>query len=129
MPRDNLDRALAALVKTHRARTDEPLHLAVWLRDPRRPQDVIVFEVLGNFGGGHIDPNKRFLEVAMPANAAVPLPEGGALRFVLTSPEELKVAIAKAWPAWERLRDRYEPMRILYADAHGKPWAALLRAA
>ncbi len=129
MSKHEPSRTLEELVKAHQKLKDEPLHLALLLQDPRRPKDLVLFEVIGKFGGGHIDPNKRFVEVAMSANSAVVLPEGGELRLVLTSPEELRVAIDKGWPMLERLKSRHDVVAVLYADALGKKLKPYLHAA
>lgn len=125
------ERSIKALVKEHRKRKDEPLHLAVEFRDPRHPKDILLFEVIGGFGGGHIDPNRRFLEVSMAATSAVDMPPGGELRFVLTSPEELEEARHKNWPAFKRLKANLAKtlVAVHHADSTGKSLQALLLSA
>jgi hypothetical protein len=122
---------IKALVEQHRKRKDEPLHLAVQFGDPRHPKDVLLLEVIGGFGGGQIDPDKRFLEVAMSASSVVQLPPGGELRFVFTSPEELKEASKKNWPALKRLKAKLAKslVAVHHADATGRALRALLLSA
>lgn len=125
---DPVARSIKALVDKHKKRKDEPLHLAVEYKDPRHPKDVVLLEVIGGFGGGHVDPDKRFLEVAMSATSAVKLPPGGQLRFVLTSPEELQEASGRHWPALERLKATLAKtlVAVHHADAKGKILKSLL---
>jgi hypothetical protein len=103
---------------------DEPLHLAVQFSDPKHTEDLVLVEVLGGFGGGQVDPDRRFMEVEMPSSA-IPLNEGGKLRLVLTSPEELRVASQKGWKALARLRG-FKHMATLSHDKLGKELLPLL---
>jgi hypothetical protein len=119
--------SIKALVKAHRKVKGEPLHLAMEFRDPKRPKDILLFEVIGGFGGGHVDPDKRFLEVAM-ANTAVELAPGGELRFLFTSPQELEAANDKNWPAFKRLKANLAKtlVAVHYADPTGEQLKKLL---
>jgi len=125
---DPVARSIKALVAKHKKRKDEPLHLAVQYKDPKHPKDVFLFEVIGGFGGGHVDPDKRFLEVAMSATSDVTLPPGGQLRFVLTSPEELREANGRHWPVLKRLKATLSKtlVAVHYADAKGKRLKSLI---
>ena len=118
------ERSIEALIREHRKRKGEQLHLAVQFADPRHPKDVVLFEVFGGFGGGRIDPDKRFVEMAL-GESAIPLRPGGQLRFVLTSPEELREASSKGWRALAKLK-KHDLVEVLYADSTGKALRPLL---
>jgi hypothetical protein len=117
-----------ALVQEHRKLKDEPLHLAVQLADPKHPTEIVLREVIGGFGGGHVDPDKQFLVVAVSPSTQIDLPPGGELRLVLTSPEELKEASTKNWPALQRLQKK-TVVAVHHADKTGQALRALLFAA
>ncbi len=127
-PTNGVDESVKELVDEHRLLKDGPLHLAIQLSDPRTKKDVILFEVIGGFGSGHIDPSKRFLKVGM-ATSKVPVAAGGELRFVLTSPEELQEAIAKNWKDVMWLKARLANARVHHEDAKGKRLLKALRGA
>lgn len=89
---------------------------------------MVLFEVIGNFGDGLIDPDKCFLEVAIPQTSALDLPPGSELRFVLTSPQELKAMSLKNWPALRRLKTwmAKSPVTVHHADSTGRALKPLL---
>ena len=117
-----------ALVAKHRKLRNEPLHLAMQFADARHRGDVCLIEIIGGFGSGHINPDKRFLEVEMKPAGEAQLPNGASLRFIFTSPEELKVADEKRWPALVTLRKRLASAttKVHYVDDVGRRLKALL---
>lgn len=118
---------IEALVQEHLKLKDEPLHLAIRFDDPRRPKEIGLFEVIGDFGRGHIDPDRRFLEVTMASPAMAELGPDVELRLVLTSPEELRTANDEGWPALAKLRKRLHGRRPLHTSDLGRTLEKLLK--
>jgi len=85
------------LVAEHLKRKYEPLHLALQFTHPRHRRDICLFEVLGGFGDGQIDPKRKIFEMEFASNPNFPMPEERNLRLFLTSPEELREAVQKGW--------------------------------
>lgn len=109
---------LPQLVKQHLALTDEPLLLAIAYKPGREPQDIFLFEVIENFGGGVIDPDRELFEVIFNSTSSFPLSQGQRVHLVLTNPEELKVATHEKWRLLEELRDAIHSndSDLLYSD-------------
>jgi hypothetical protein len=111
------------LVQQHRTLRGERLHLAVYLAPPKRAKrDIYLFEVIEDFGGEHIDPDKELFTFAYGSTPGFPLPNGISLRMILTNPNELDRAIRENWKRLDEIRNAREADRalILYADAKGK---------
>src|SRR5437588_6967574 len=86
------------LVDQHRKLRNGQLHLAVYLAPPRRPKrDIYLFELIDDFGGGHIDPQKKLFTFAYGSTPGFPLPEGVSLWMILTNPAELEKAVEEHW--------------------------------
>src|SRR5438552_18885224 len=94
------------LVQQHRALRGERLHLAVYLAPPNRPKrDIYLFKVINDFGGGHIDPDKKLFTFAYGSTPGLPLPDGVSLWMILTNPTELDKAIQENWKRVSELRN------------------------
>lgn len=118
------------LIREHRKRKDEPLHLAIHFQHARHKRDLCLFEVLGNFGGGSIDENKKLFEVAFAAaTVGLQLPPGGALRLVLTSPEELREALRGDWASLTPIKKAFsdEAATVVFSDSIGNSLLGGLR--
>lgn len=111
---------LRKLVEEHR-KLPEPLVLAVHYRPDRDPQDIFLFEVISDLDDGEADPDREFFEVSFSATEAFPMEAGQRLHLVLTSPEELKVAIEQSWEGVQELRAAAAAGRteVLYHDDVG----------
>lgn len=110
------------LVQQHRVAQREHLHLAVYLSPPKRAKrDIYLFEVIENFGGARIDPDKKLFTFAYGSTPGLPLPEGAKLWMILTNPIELDKAIEENWKRVEEIRNakRAGNAVVLHADNKG----------
>lgn len=119
---------LLRLVAEHRKRKYEPLHLAIHFPHPKHKKDICLFEVLGGFGNGQIDPKRSIFEVEFSSNPNFPMPGDKSLRLFLTSPEELREAITKEWPSLTQVRRAVQDNEadVLFSDKTGKELLGLL---
>ncbi|KYF53787.1 hypothetical protein BE08_15930 [Sorangium cellulosum] len=126
---DPVRQHLLRLIAEHRKRKYEPLHLAIHFAHPKHKKDVCLFEVLGGFGDGRIDPKRSIFEVEFSSNPNFPMPDERDLRLFLTSPEELREAARARWASLKQLRDalQTEQADVLYSDRVGKDLLRLLR--
>jgi hypothetical protein len=111
------------LVRQHRKLRGEHLHLAVYLAPPKRPKrDIYLFELIDDFGGGHIDPDKQLFTFAYGSTPGLPLPHGVNLWMILTNPTELDQAIRENWKRLDEIRNAKKAGRttILHDDAMGR---------
>jgi hypothetical protein len=111
------------LVDQHRKVRDRRLHLAVYLAPPKRPKrDIYLFELIDDFGGGRVDPDKKLFTFAYGSTPALRLPEGASLWMILTNPVELDQAIRESWKRLDEIRSAKEAGNaiVLHADATGK---------
>jgi hypothetical protein len=111
------------LVQQHRKLRGEHLHLAVYLAPPNRPKrDIYLFEVIDNFGAGHIDPDKKLFSFAYGSTPGFPLPQSVSLWMILTNPGELDKAIEENWKRVGELSNARKAGKavVLHADAKGK---------
>ena len=111
------------LVEQHRERRKDRLHLAVYFGPANRKRsDIYLFEVIEDFGGGRIDPQKKLFAFAYGSTPGLPLPEGVSLWMVLTNPSELDVAIEQNWAGIGDIRKAKNAGRaiVIHADAKGK---------
>jgi hypothetical protein len=110
-------------VRQHRKLRKEALHLAVYLAPPKRAKrDIYLFEVIDDFGGGQIDPDKKLFTFAYGSTPGLPLPTGVRLWMILTNPRELEEAIQQDWARIAEIRAARKARRatVVYADAKGK---------
>jgi hypothetical protein len=118
------------LVDQHRKLKHERLHLAVYFATPRRgKRDVFLFEIIDGFGGDTIDPEGKLFEFGYGSTPGFPVPEGAALRMLLTNPAEFHHAVAHDWKAVRELRAAREAGQtiVMYKDSIGKRLWALLQ--
>jgi hypothetical protein len=117
------EESVQRLVQQHRKLRDGRLHLAVYLAPPKRPKrDVYLFELIDDFGGGHIDPDRKLFTFAYGSTPGFPLPEGASLWMILTNPIELAQAIREHWKRLDEIRIAKEAGNaiVLHSDATGK---------
>lgn len=112
-------REIQRLVNEHRQMADEPLLLAIYYRPEREPQDIFLFEVIENFGGGAIDPDREMFEVTYNSTSGFPLEPGQRLHLLLTNPKEFETAVRDNWPSLQELRRAIEAgdFRTLHSDS------------
>jgi hypothetical protein len=114
---------LKKLVQQHRALRGGHLHLAVYLAPPKRPKrDIYLFEVIDDFGNGHIDPDQKLFTFAYGTTPGFPLSQGVRLWMILTNPAELDKAIEENWKPVGELRGARTAGKavVLHEDAKGK---------
>jgi len=117
------EQSVQKLVDQHRKLRNGHLHLAVYLAPAKRPKrDIYLFEVIDNFGGGHIDSGKKLFTFAYGSTPGFPLPENVRLWMILTNPVEFDTAIQENWKRVGEIRDaqRAGNALVLYADTKGK---------
>ncbi|HET6249263.1 MAG TPA: hypothetical protein VFE47_16325 [Tepidisphaeraceae bacterium] len=115
--------AVAKLVEQHRKLRNGRLHLAVYLAPPKRAKrDIYLFELIEDFGGGSIDPDKKLFTFAYGSTPGFPLPPDARLWMILTNPAELDHAIQENWKRLHDLRQSRKTGQaiVLHADAMGK---------
>lgn len=119
---------LLLLIAEHRKRKYEPLHLAIHFPHPKHKKDVCLFEVLGDFGSGQVDPKRSIFEIEFSSNPNFPMPNNKNLRLFLTSPEELREAVDKGWASVTQLRNsvRSGEAEVLFKDSDGAKLLELL---
>ena len=120
---------LRRLTDEHRLLTDEPLHLAVAYDPGHDSQDVFLFEVVGGFAGGQVSPDRNLFEVTYGASSGFPSINGEQLHLILTSPEEVSVAIREQWPLAVEVAHaiRTGNFEVLFEDETGARLLELVR--
>ena len=121
---------LERLTKEHRELEDEPLHLAISYDPGRDPQDIFLFEVVGNFANNEISPERDLFEVTFGSSQTFPLEQEQWLHLVLTSPKELDVALDEGWQRASELREALRQegrAKVLYQDETGKQLMEMIR--
>ena len=105
------------------------MHLAVSYDPGRDCEDIFLFEVVGGFARGEINPERDLFETAFFSTPEFPLAAGEKLHLVLTSPEELSVALAEGWPLAIELRRaiRRGDFEDLFHDEQGIRCLELIR--
>ena len=106
------------LVQEHLGLRDEPLLLAIYYKPPREPQDIFLFEVIGNFGDGAMDPDRELFEVTYASTTGLPLEKGQYLHLVLTNPRELETATQENW---EKVAELLAAVRATTSSCIGTP--------
>ena len=117
------------LTEQHRELEDEPLHLAISYDPGHNEQDIFLFEVVGRFASGQINPDNDFFEAEYLSTPEFPLASGAKLHLVLTSPEELLVAIERNWPLAAEIRRAVQrgDFQELFSDEEGSRLLGLIR--
>jgi hypothetical protein len=92
------------LVEDHLKLTDEPLLWAVYYKPQREEQDIFLFEVVGNFGGDGIDPDRELFEVTYTSKSGFDMDADQQLHLVLTNPHEFETAVRENWELLAELR-------------------------
>jgi hypothetical protein len=110
------------LTDQHRELEDEPLHLALSYDPGRDPRDVFLFEAIGQFAGGATNLDRDLFEVTFGSTSEFPLGDGERLHLLLTSPEELPVALKEHWPLADELRSavRRGDYEVMFVDDIGR---------
>jgi hypothetical protein len=86
------------LAAQHQELEDEPLHLAISYQPGTRvQQDIYLFEVIGGIGAG-TNPDRDLFEVVFEATPEFPMAPRERLHLILTTPEEMEVALRDGWP-------------------------------
>lgn len=119
---DYLEPQIKNLIKTHEGIPDEPLHLALRYEPEEDSKDIFIFEIIGNFAGGYVDPDQEMMEVSFGSSANFPLQEGQELHLVLTSPQEFEIANRDDWKSVQKIRQSMRNKRysVLSMDETGK---------
>lgn len=129
------EKDIKKLVDEHRKLKDWPLILVIYFESREHPGDVHLFEVVSglrsNWPAEARRPDeRRLIEVIYGPTDGFPLPPRSHLHLTATSPEELRAAIALAWPGTadvlQAIRsDRY---RIMLRAPEADELLELLRA-
>ncbi|MGH7140734.1 MAG: hypothetical protein ACREHD_33800 [Pirellulales bacterium] len=108
---------------------DEPLHLALAYDPGHNPGDVFLFEVVGGFAGGQPNPERNLFEVTYGNCSGFASTNGEQLHLVLTSPEELQVAVREHWPLAVEVAEaiRQGNFELLFEDDEGSQLLDLIR--
>jgi len=128
---DRINEQIRSLIEDHK-NIDierEPLHLALLYEPTRDRGDIFVFEVIGGFGGGVVDPERELMEVSFGSSATFPLEEGREVHLVLTSPEEFEKAVEEEWPMIQEVREsiKNENYSVLSSDKKGEDFLERLK--
>jgi len=104
------------LVASHRKLPDHRLQLAIWF-DMDHRKDIHLFEVLEDFPY-YDEPGKLFTS-RFDSGFDLLMPTGGKLELIMTSPEELRIALTKRYPQLTRLRKAFQrdSARVIYCAA------------
>ena len=92
------------LVASHRKMPDHRLELAIWFDTDHR-KDVHLLEVLDGFPR-YDEPSKLFVS-EFDSTFTFPMPTGGRLTLILTSPNELRDALTKRYSQVARLQKAF----------------------
>lgn len=120
---------LRRLAEEHRQLQDEPLHLALAYDRAHDPQDVFLFEVVGGFAGGAPSHERDLFEVTYAAKSGFATLNGEQIHLILTSPEEMSLALGEQWPLAQEVAQavRRGDFEVLFADEVGTRLLELIR--
>lgn len=120
--------ALRALTEQHRQLKDEPLHLALSYGPQREPQDIFLFEVIGD-NGERISDDRALFESVFTPSAGFPMPAGQQLHLLLTTPREFETALREGWRSADEIRQAVTEgdYRVLHVDEVGERMLSLLQ--
>ena len=116
-----LERQIRDLAEQHREFRDEPLHLAIAYQPNRDPQDIFIFELIGNFGGNEVASDAQLFEVTFESTPSFTMEPGQKLHLVLSNPKEFREALDQLWPTAEEIREavRRGHFEVLHSDKIG----------
>jgi hypothetical protein len=122
------ERPLRELIRQHKEIKDEPLHLAISYASPRDPQDIFLLEVAGGLWAER-SAERELFEVTFTATSGFPMEPDQLLHLVLSTPEEIAVALHEGWPSAKdvvgAIRDG--DYKVLHADVTGKKILRLIK--
>jgi hypothetical protein len=123
-----LERQIRDLAEQHREFRDEPLHLAIAYQPIRDPQDIFIFELIGNFGGNEVASDAELFEVTFDSGPSFTMQPGQKLHLVFSNPKEFRAALDQRWPKAEEIRDavRRGNFEVLHSDEIGRKALELL---
>jgi hypothetical protein len=123
-----LERQIRELAEQHREFQDEPLHLAIAYQPARDPQDIFIFELIGNFGGNEVASDDELFEVTFESTPSFNMQPGQKLHLVFSNPQEFRAALDQRWPKAEEIRDavRRRNFEVLHSDEIGRKALELL---
>ncbi len=119
-----------SLVKRHLRFKDELLLMAIVFKSRRAKSDIVLFEVIENFGAGAVDADHELFEVSLGTNSGVELDPGQRLRLVLTNPEEFRQAVRDRWSGIQDLTKAIDrgDFKVLHCPRNQAGLRALIHA-
>jgi hypothetical protein len=123
-----LESQIRDLAQQHREFRDEPLHLAIAYQPDRDPNDVFMFEPLGNVGGNEVTSEARLFEVTFESTPSFTMEGGQKLHLVLSNPLEFQAALDQRWPSAKEIRAAVQrgTFEVLHSDDIGQEAMELL---
>lgn len=117
------------LTAQHRELRDEPLHLAVAYDPGRDSQDRFLFEVVDYVGSSEPSLERDLFEATFRATPTLPVNGGEWLHLVLTTSEELPVALEQRWPLADEFRNAVKrgDFEVVFQDEVGQRMMELVR--
>jgi hypothetical protein len=122
----HLEEPVKNLVEAHKTLQEEPLLLAVYYAPQRNQEDVFLFEVVENFGGGSVDEDRELFEVTYGSTPGFPMGPGQQLRLIMTNPKEFELAAKQGWTLVQELRTAFHDKRARVIFEDGKQGPQLL---
>ncbi len=121
---------VSRLVKHHLRLKDEPLLMAIAFKPRRAKSDIVLFEVIENFGAGAVDADHELFEVSLGTNSGVELDPGQRLRLVLTNPSEFRQAVRDRWSGIQDLTKAIDrgDFKVLHCPRNQAELRALINA-
>ena len=98
------EQQLRKLVAEHKKIRNEPLIWAIYYKPGRKSKDIFLFEVIENFGGGGVDPDRELFEVTYGYASGFPMDKNQQLHLVLTNPAEFRHAAHENWAGFGALK-------------------------
>jgi hypothetical protein len=113
--------ALREYVEQHRHLTDLPTHLAVAYGNARNWRDINLLEVVSGWFE-EINPDKELFEIDFLPASGLPMEPDQKLHLILTTPQEISLAVAEHWPSCRDLLNalRRRDYQVLFSDRVGK---------
>ncbi|MGB8355103.1 MAG: hypothetical protein WCD79_14495 [Chthoniobacteraceae bacterium] len=116
------------LVESHRKIKQFPLKLAIWF-DLDKGRDIHLFEVVDDYP--HSEERQKFFSTKFQSTISFPMPQGGYLELIITSPDEVQDALGKSYKQLANLRNafRRNAARVIYCSPTSKELLQLLKSA